>query len=161
MDDTVRWRSRDTSDVPSATARTYLEEVGVPRETLLFEASLSLGAKFTTVSGQRFKRIGEFDETFQFLLDVDNGDVYFGLMPDEAPVYVNSSLERFSRCLAWVDQSSPFYMPSDSFETKEGAGSRVAEFIQSVDSACLDYADGFWNSFIHDVSIGDYCEGAA
>jgi hypothetical protein len=43
---------------------------------------------------------------------------------------------------------------------KRQAGQGILEFIRAEDSMAVDIGDGFWNSFVDDVSVGDYYEGS-
>lgn len=133
---------------------------GLPVETLLFEADLVRTGPFVTGSGQSLISIGAFDEDFQFFVDIDTGSVFFGLDSDECPVFSNENLTSFVACILWIQEKFPFYFFDDAIEVKRKAGQMVADSIRKIDPMCLEFSDGFWPSFVHDVSIGDYYEGS-
>jgi hypothetical protein len=160
MIETVRWAGDRALAVADSQARAYLSGHGLPSETLLFEAETAEAEVYATSSGKRLLRIGNFDEEFRFFVDVDKGAVYFGLDEDESPSFSNVSLAAFVACVAWVEGKFPFYSFGDSMEVKRAAGRMAADSLRDIDPVALDTEGGFWSSFVHDVAIGDYYEGA-
>ncbi|MET7567293.1 SUKH-4 family immunity protein [Streptomyces sp. NPDC005492] len=160
MVETIRWDEDRAQAVTNSEVRSYLMNQGLPVETLLFEADLAGAEPFVTNSGQSLILIGAFDEDFHFFVDIDTGSVFFGLDSDENPVFSNEGLGSFSACILRVQERYPFYYFDDTLEVKRQAGQALADSIRRIDPVCLDFPDGFWPSFIHDVSIGDYYEGS-
>lgn len=70
---------------------------------------------------------------------------------------VNSNLILFSSCVEAVFSRFPFY----SYETVEELGERVAESLREelsrIDSSVGEH-NGFWETFLDDVAIGDYAD---
>jgi hypothetical protein len=160
MDELIRVSTALLPEGGSKEVRTYLGTVGLPAETLLFAADLSGGDPYVTTAGQSLLCIGSFSDDFRFYVDIDTGSVYFGLDDDPSPSFANSNLTAFVECLLEVDRRYPFYAISDSLDVKRQAGQGILEFIRAEDSMAVDIGDGFWNSFVDDVSVGDYYEGS-
>ncbi|MEU9702616.1 SUKH-4 family immunity protein [Streptomyces sp. NPDC047981] len=160
MFDVIRWSAERADAVPDVRAKRFLMDHGLPDGSLLFEADHEESSAFATDSGAEVMSIGSFDEDFNFFVDINSGEVLFGLDQDTAPSFTNSSLADFVKCLRWVDDEFPFYSSEDDSAVKSAAGSRALEFFRSVDPECVSTADAFWASFVHDVGIGDYYAGA-
>jgi hypothetical protein len=160
MIETIQWDEGRAQVVRNGEVRTYLMSQGLPAETLLFEADPVGAEPFVTASGQHLISIGAFDDDFQFFIDIDTGSVFFGLDADENPAHSNASLTFFVACILLVQESYPFYIFDDTIEVKREAGQVLADSIRKIDPMCLEFSDGFWPSFVHDVSIGDYYEGS-
>jgi hypothetical protein len=160
MVETLRWDEDRAREVANVEARAYLMNQGLPVETLLFEADPVGSESFVTGSGQSLISIGAFDDDFHFFVDMDTGSVFFGLDSDESPAFSNKDLASFVACILWVQEKYPFYVFDDALEEKRKAGQVLADSIRMIDPICLDFSDGFWPSFVHDVSIGDYYEGS-
>ncbi|MGR6970884.1 SUKH-4 family immunity protein [Streptomyces cynarae] len=141
-------------------AKDVLIEQGLPQSTLLFTAVEESADGFMTGDGREVIQIGYFDEDLCFYLDVDRGQVLFGLEGDEDPAFVNEALDGFVSCLREFDSKYPFYSASDIGEVKQAAGRDLKAGLEVVDPVCAASADSFWSSIIHDVSIGDYHEGS-
>lgn len=160
MVDTVRWSEGRADTVSDFRARKFLVDHGLPEASLLFEADQGEPGIFATDAGEEVLIIGSFDEDFYFFVNIRSGEVLFGLEQDPEPSFANSSLADFVECLRWVDREFPFYSFEDDSAVKATAGDRVLGFLHSVDPECVSAADGFWMSFVQDVGIGDYYEGA-
>ncbi|MER7107894.1 SUKH-4 family immunity protein [Streptomyces sp. NPDC000229] len=157
---TLRWSDDRACAVSDAWTRAFLVDQGMPTLAILFEADPQPSEVFSTDAGDEILRIGSFDGDFDFFLNVDTGEVLFGMDRDPDPVFANTSLSAFVACLRWVDAKFPFYSSPDDTSVKLAAGQRVREFLRSVDPACVEAPEGFWKSFVHDVESGDYYEGS-
>jgi hypothetical protein len=160
MIETIHWDEGRARVVRNSEVRAYLMSQGLPAETLLFEADLVGAEPFVTASGQNLISIGAFDDDFQFFVDIDTGSVFFGLEADENPAHSNANLAFFVACILSVQERYPFYGFDDTIEVKREAGHSLADSIRKIDPMCLEFSDGFWLSFVHDVSIGDYYDGS-
>lgn len=160
MDNVIRWDADRAGVVFHVRAKRFLMDQGLPKSAILFEADREPADVFTTDAGKNIVRVGSFEDDFSFFVDVDSGQVVFGMDRDPEPTPANSSLIAFAACLRWVDDEFPFYSLEDDSSVKIAMGRRALEFLRSTDPDCVNSADGFWASFVHDVEIGDYYAGS-
>lgn len=156
----VHWDRDCVASVRNGRAKDVLIEQGLPRSTLLFTAVEEPSGGFATDAGSEVIQIGYFDDDFCFYVDVDRGQVLFGLEGDEDPSFVNETLDGFVSCLSEFDSKYPFCSAGDIGEVKQAAGRDLRAGLEVVDPMCVASADHFWSTIIHDVSIGDYHEGS-
>jgi hypothetical protein len=88
-------------------------------------------------------------------VDPLNGEV-LQVFDGADPRPVNSTIGQFVESVRAVIGMFPFYETSDSgLDTGQAVADRIAEAIRRVDSAAME-PDTFWETFVHDVAIGDY-----
>lgn len=156
----VHWDRDCVAAIRNGRARDVLIEQGLPQSSLLFTAVEEPSGSFTTDAGSEVIQIGYFDDDFCFYIDVDRGQVLFGLEGDEEPAFANETLDGFVSCLREFDARYPFYSAGDIGEVKQVAGRDLRAGLEVIDPMCVASAENFWSSIIHDVSIGDYHEGS-
>jgi hypothetical protein len=68
---------------------------------------------------------------------------------------VNSHLDLFAGSVRAVIDRFPFYDLDADLEERERIAAELRAVLHSIDSSALD-ANGFWTTFLDDLTIGDY-----
>lgn len=68
---------------------------------------------------------------------------------------VNASLDLFSACVHAVIGRFPFYGVEAESDDRERIGEELGQVLAAIDRSALEH-NGFWETFVDDVVIGDY-----
>jgi hypothetical protein len=127
-----RFEESTLSSVRHAEARSFLADVGLPCDHLLF-AALPTPAPRTGVgadgSARSLLAVGRGADDDTFCVDTHSGAFVYLSGHDQSVWHVNASPSAFLECLR--------------------------EFA-AVDASAFREDPGFWYSLLHDVAIGDY-----
>lgn len=100
----------------------------------------------------RMLRFGSAGLTGSICIDMSTGEIVEIQGP--AVRLVNSGLSRFNEAVRLVSSMFPFY-GKDDLDLFDGAAVAIRFALEGVDPECTR-RDGFWDTFIWDVAIGDY-----
>jgi hypothetical protein len=146
--------SRGTQGLPADSA---LFTEGVPKELFapLYSAAGSLSA--VDVAGRgRLACFGVNGSSHLMCLDPSSGEVVEVPRTSGAgPAPVNSSLGQFTESVRAVLARFPFYVADSELEEREAVAEELTATLTSIDSRAFS-PDGFWETFIDDLTIGDY-----
>lgn len=88
-------------------------------------------------------------------VDPDSGEVLQIDASNEGAQFVNSNLEKFTQSVDSVIHRFPFYNLDDDLDDYERVSFELSAIINRIDDRGLT-RNGFWETFVSDVSIGDY-----
>jgi hypothetical protein len=135
-------------------ARRILIERGLP------EASITTFRPRQTLSeidGSTVLVIGDHrDDVAQYCLDVISGEVLLANGYDQELSHVNANLAAFVDSLELVQNAYPFADDDADIATTRAAAAGLREQLAGVDPSAVSDPDGYWQTFIDDVAIGDY-----
>lgn len=76
-------------------------------------------------------------------------------VPNGPSFLVNTSLDQFIQTVRAVIERFPFYTGGSSLAVREEVGREIAQIVSRIDPAAISNVDGYWQTFIDDLVIGD------
>jgi SUKH-4 immunity protein len=158
--DVTAWPSERLALIGDDNARQFMSTGGLTADGVVVTDLFNPALDYDHTDGRVLLHLGTFDDDFGFYLDPSSGQVYFGMVGQDDPAPVNQTMPLFAESAALVAESFPFYADGAEPEECMMAAQRLAEALEEIDPTSQLNPDGFWNSFVHDVSIGDYYDGS-
>jgi hypothetical protein len=122
--------------ISHAKSRDFLARRGVPRDSLVFSATEPSRAAEWVQGNRRQVVLGD---------------------PADRVWPVNSGIEEFVRCLEAAQQIFPYYLAGAEPEEHVQVANRLKTLLRQIDPEPYEAEGAFWASFVHDVSIGNFC----
>lgn len=137
-----------------AAAREAFDALEVPRNLFgRFRAASEL-VVVKGPSDKRIVRFGESEPDGTICFDPSSGQVVSLVVTTRRALrLVNSSLASFSDCVRGAFDLFPYYRGNADKRERAAVGIGLEARLMDVDPAALE-ADGFWRSFVRDVSTG-------
>ncbi|MER8073682.1 SUKH-4 family immunity protein [Streptomyces sp. NPDC094034] len=154
--DRVRWTTDSLTVVSHTESRQFLAREGVPKISLVFNATDPYQAVEWVQGGRRYVVLGDYTDDEHFVLDADLGSVHFGAGAADLVWPVNSGVQEFVRCLEAVQGNFPYYPATAEPQEQAKVADRLEALLRQIDPAPFEADGSFWASFVHDVSIGDF-----
>lgn len=105
------------------------------------------------------RRLVQFGQTMLFgkvYFDPSTGQVLERVdRPWASTQFVNSSLGQFTSTIRAVLDMFPFYDGNSELEERMGVTATISNIVGRIDPAALD-PNGFWGTFLDDVTNGDF-----
>ena len=156
-----QWPSFGTITYPgnewlAGTPAAALVEAGVPTSLVGLSYSATENLEVAELPGRgRLVCFGRSGLSERVCVDLESGVVLQIDRDGTSEHFVNSSLDAFARAVRAVIERFPFYSSESELDEYEEVASELARMIREVDPEGL-VGDGFWETFISDVSMGDY-----
>jgi hypothetical protein len=127
----------------------------VPTASVGYSYQVAESLEAFIISDVRFLRFGYTGMFGSILLNAATGEVVqSGRDLDEVSL-VNTSVEKFSKCVKAVISRFPFYFGDASDDEWESAAADVAQIVRDIDSRAY-FEGGYWHEMTSDIGMGDY-----
>jgi hypothetical protein len=140
-------------------ARRFLQDVGLPREHLLF-AFAEPGVRTVAVNGseRRLLKIGEGGDVEEFCVDVESGEVVVLNTADSSVWHVNAAPDTFAASLEEFTSRFPYGDQETDLPEREALAQALGRALVEIDGTALREDPGYWHTILGDVAIGDYVD---
>ncbi|WP_335976642.1 SUKH-4 family immunity protein [Streptomyces sp. CA2R106] len=125
----------------------------VPREFYNYRASGEVWFSRRAEGGVHWG-FGKIEATSDIYVRASNGEIWAG-HPEGEPVFVNSSLSRFSASVRRMVLRWPYYSEDSDYGDWEAAAQSLQEDLRAIDPESIE-RDGYWAEFVSAVEMGDF-----
>lgn len=154
-----RFAADVVSPVAHESARTFLEEVGLPIDHLLFAASdPSVRGVDAGGSESQFLKVGDGGDYEEFCIGCISGEVVVINTLDSTIWHVNRSPQLFLECLEEFERGLPYGREDITWPEMACVVDLLKQALLAIDPTVQVEKSGFWYDILHDVAVGDYVE---